>query len=218
MQFHLGTFLPLHEHSGKSYGWQGIKIPPHQKPPPLQLSLFRMIWPFAQRTPCVFTVLTSALGPGVSPVVLLTVCAGLPSEAIATLALPGELNGEVTAKNNSHGLKKIDNQFPHVSMSMSELCQRFCGSMRCVGYLVTGRGDGVVGVAAARLAARPPGQVPVVGGTVVTCQSHDIWQTLALAGGSLAHAVVAPHALTALRAQEVARALCGNHRQQLINL
>lgn len=51
-------------------------------------------------------LLTSALGPGVSPVVLLTVCAGLPSEAIATLALSGELNGEVTAKNNSHDLKK----------------------------------------------------------------------------------------------------------------
>lgn len=75
-------------------------------PPAPKLSPFRMIWPFAQRTPCVFTVLTSALGPGVSPVVLLTVCAGLPSEAIAALALSSELNSEVTAKNNSHDFKK----------------------------------------------------------------------------------------------------------------
>lgn len=90
--------------------------------------------------------------------------------------------------------------------------------MKCVGYLVTGRGDGVAGVAAARLAARPPGQVPVVGGAVVTCQSHDVWQTLALTGGSLAHAVVPPRALTALRAQEVARALCRKHTQQPFKL
>lgn len=102
-------------------------------------------------------------------------------------------------------------------MSVSELFHCFCNSMRCVRYLVTGRGDGVVGVAVARLAAHPPGQVPVVGGTVVTRQSHDVWQTLALAGGSLAHAVVAPRALTALRAQEVARALCMKHTQQLFN-
>lgn len=34
---------------------------------------------------------TSALGPRVSPVVLLTVCAGLPSKAVTTLTLASEL-------------------------------------------------------------------------------------------------------------------------------
>ena len=36
-------------------------------------------------------VLTSALRPGVSPVVLLTVCACLPSKAITALTLTGKL-------------------------------------------------------------------------------------------------------------------------------
>lgn len=77
----------------------------------------------------------------------------------------------------------------------------------CVSHLVAGGGDGVVGVAAAGFAAAPAGQVPVVGGAVVARQTYDVGQTLALAGGALAHAVVALHALTALGAQEVARAL-----------
>jgi len=74
-------------------------------------------------------------------------------------------------------------------------------------YLVAGGGDRVVGVAAARLAAPPAGQVPVVGGAVVTRQPDDVGQTLALAGRPLAHAVLPLHALAPVRAQEVTGAL-----------
>lgn len=74
-------------------------------------------------------------------------------------------------------------------------------------YLITCRGDGVVGMAAAGLTATPTGQVPVVGGAVVTHQTRDVLPTLALPSGALAHAVLTVHTLAALRAQEVTRAL-----------
>lgn len=51
--------------------------------------------PFHKSIHYVFVLLTSALCPGVSPEVLLTVCAGLPSKAITTLTLPSELHDRV---------------------------------------------------------------------------------------------------------------------------
>lgn len=79
-------------------------------------------------------------------------------------------------------------------------------------YLVAWGCDRVVGVTIARRAAHPVGQVPVVGGAVVACQTHYVWQTLALPGGSLAHAVFPPRALAALRPQKVACALWSQMR------
>lgn len=49
----------------------------------------------------VFMVLTSALCSGVSPVVLLTICAGLASKAIPTLTLPGELLNKVAKQRHN---------------------------------------------------------------------------------------------------------------------
>lgn len=71
----------------------------------------------------VFMVLTSALCPGVSPVVLLTICAGLASKAIPTLTLPGELLNKV-AKQAWHITFVSD----HVKIS----CERINSVMRCV--------------------------------------------------------------------------------------
>lgn len=57
-------------------------------------------------------------------------------------------------------------------MNKSEICPEAAGESlvaACASrYLITGRGDGVVGVAAACLAPRPRRQVPVVWGAVVT--------------------------------------------------
>lgn len=74
-------------------------------------------------------------------------------------------------------------------------------------HLVTCSGDRVVRVTAAGFAAPPAGQIPVVGGTVVTPQTDDIRQTLALPRGALAHTLITLHTLATLRAQEVTRAL-----------
>lgn len=54
----------------------------------------------------------------------------------------------------------------------SEICTETADkslvAARASRYLITGRGDGVVGVTATRLAARPRSQVPMVRGAVVT--------------------------------------------------
>lgn len=44
-----------------------------------------------------------------------------------------------------------------------------------VPYLITRGGDRIVGVTAAGFTAHPAGQVPVVGGAVVTCQTYNVW-------------------------------------------
>lgn len=64
-----------------------------------------------------------------------------------------------------------------------------------------------MGVTAAGLTASPAGQVPVVGGAVVTWQADDVGLTLALAGRPLTHTVLSLHALAAVGPQEVTRAL-----------
>ena len=61
----------------------------------------------------VLMFLTSALCPGVSPVVLLTVCAGLPAKAVTTLTLPSKLRNRV-------GKQKHDTSVPLVSVSVNE--------------------------------------------------------------------------------------------------
>lgn len=57
-------------------------------------------------------------------------------------------------------------------MNKSEICPEAPGESLVVArashYLITGRGDGVVRVTAARLTPRPCRQVPMVGGAVVT--------------------------------------------------
>lgn len=70
-------------------------------------------------------------------------------------------------------------------------------------YLITWGGDWVVGITATGFTALPAGQIPVVGGTVVTCQTYDIWLTLALPCDSLAHTFLTIHTLAAISTQKV---------------
>lgn len=61
--------------------------------------------------------LTSALCPGVSPVVLLTVCTGLPSKAVTALTLPSELH------NREWKIQKRDTSISFESVNVNE-CER----------------------------------------------------------------------------------------------
>lgn len=65
----------------------------------------------------VFMFLTSALCPGVSPVVLLTVCTGLPSKAVTALTLPSELH------NREWKYRSVTVSLESVSVSECE-CER----------------------------------------------------------------------------------------------
>lgn len=150
--------------------------------------------------------LTTALQPRLSPVKLLALRAGSPTEARMAVALPRELEWE-----------QDRGQSPNQRLSPQDLRQTaspiYPGIHRRIPYLVAGGASGSTWVAGTGLAAVTTGKIPEVGGTAVTAKALDIGQARALPAAWVTVAPVSGWALAGIRAQQVACAACDSHNE-----